>query len=91
MEYYITDNYGVCVSFLRRIETQVLSRLYQLFKPKITNKYAEIIEHKNGGLYAIPIMDLNWFGDIKALIKADGMGDFKDELTPDWDPDLEDI
>jgi hypothetical protein len=87
MEYYITDKYGVINSVLQRIETQVIKKLYEDFEPNITDKYAEIIEHKEGGLYAIPIMDLNWFGDIKALINAEEMGAFQDNIDG-WFEDI---
>ena len=80
MTYFISDKYGVINSVLQRIETQVLNKLRENFNPKITNQYADVIEHKDGRLWAIEIMDLVWFGDVRILIREEELGEFADNL-----------
>lgn len=84
MDFYITNIFGIARSILARIEVPVMQKLYEDFNPKITNEYARIIEHKDGGQYAVAIMDLTWF-DIKALMTPAELGDIIPAPLPeDW-------
>lgn len=69
----------------RAIDEEWINGKFEIKRMKEdTIRYGDIIEHKDGGLYAIEIQDLDWFGDIKLLINVSEMGEFLPELPEDW-------
>ena len=86
MEYFIITNNAVANFVENKLDEEIIEKKLKIdINPKsITNKYCELIYHPDGNKWAIPIIDLPWYGDVAQEAESHGFGTIVSGLTSDW-------